>query len=83
MELFYFDEDKFPSVTTPQIGKIYAAKVDGEWHRVEICDVHGIWVTCFYIDQGEKVATTVENLKELASKFLELPAQGRNSPNYS
>ena len=64
-----------PTVDQPQIGKIYAAKVDSEWHRVEITDVHGIWVTCWYIDEGEKIATTVENIRELPGKFLTLPAQ--------
>ena len=44
-----------PAVEQPQIGTIYAAKVDGEWHRAEITDVHGIWVTCFQIDEGDKV----------------------------
>ena len=72
---FFFDHEKMPTVDQPQIGKIYAAKVDSEWHRVEITDVHGIWVTCFYIDEGEKVATTVENIRELPGKFLTLPAQ--------
>ena len=75
MELFFFDYEKMPTVDQPQIGMIYAAKVDSEWHRVEITDVHGIWVTCFYIDEGEKVATTVENIRELPGKFLALPAQ--------
>ena len=72
---FFFDHEKMPTVDQPQIGKIYAAKVDSEWHRVEITDVHGIWVTCFYIDEGEKVATTVENIRDLPGKFLTLPAQ--------
>ncbi len=75
MELHYFDADNQPAVSQPQVGRLYAAKVDSEWHRVEVREVHGVFVTCFYIDQGEKVATTIDNLKELHPKFLKLPAQ--------
>lgn len=39
MELHYFNADTMPSVLVPTVGKLYAAKVDGEWHRVEVTNV--------------------------------------------
>ena len=39
MELHYFNADKMPSVFNPTVGKLYAAKVDGEWHRIEVTGV--------------------------------------------
>ena len=39
MELHYFNADTLPSVSSPTVGKLYAAKVDSEWHRVEITSV--------------------------------------------
>ena len=39
MELHYFNTDKMPSVFNPTVGKLYAAKVDGEWHRIEVTGV--------------------------------------------
>ena len=39
MELHYFNSDTMPSVLDPTVGKLYAAKVDGEWHRVEVTNV--------------------------------------------
>ena len=39
MELHYFNVDTMPSVSSPTVGKLYAAKVDSEWHRVEITSV--------------------------------------------
>ena len=39
MELHYFNVDTMPSVSIPTVGKLYAAKVDSEWHRVEITSV--------------------------------------------
>ena len=75
MELHYFNEAAIPAVAKPEVGRLYAAKVDGEWHRVEVVDVQGIYVTCFYIDHGEREVVTVEYLKELDPKFLVLPAQ--------
>ena len=39
MELYYFNTDTMPSVLIPTVGKLYAAKVDGEWHRVEVTNV--------------------------------------------
>ena len=39
MELYYFNADTMTSVSSPTVGKIYAAKVDSEWHRVEITSV--------------------------------------------
>ena len=35
----YFNADTMPSVLVPTVGKLYAAKVDGEWHRVEVTNV--------------------------------------------
>ena len=65
---FFFDHEKMPAVEQPQIGTIYAAKVDGEWHRAEITDVHGIWVTCFQIDEGDKVNKHEEEAESLRKK---------------
>ena len=61
-----------------QTGRLYAAKYDQgecEWHRVEVMDVHGVWITCFFVDLGVKEAMTVDKLKELDAKFLKVPAQ--------
>ena len=45
MELHYFNTDTMPSVLIPTVGKLYAAKVDGEWHRVEVTNVS---LNCIY-----------------------------------
>ncbi len=54
MEMHYFNDAEFPSITQPQIGKIYALKFDGGWHRVEVVDISGVYITVFFIDHGEK-----------------------------
>ena len=46
MELKYFEnnEDSFVKelvISNPEVGHLYAAKVEGDWHRVEVTNVHG------------------------------------------
>lgn len=57
------------------MGKIYAAKYETEWHRVEIVEIRGIQITCYFIDIGEQELVPISNLKEIDPKFLELPPQ--------
>ena len=58
-----------------QVGRIYAAKADEEWHRVEVVDIRGIVITCFFIDSGEQEIVPSANLKEIDEKFLKLAPQ--------
>ena len=75
MELHYFNSSDFISVTNPTIGKIYALKYDGQWHRVKVENVSGVEITVFFIDHGEKEVVMAEHLKELAEQFLQLAPQ--------
>ena len=58
-----------------QIGRYYAAKYESEWHRVEVVDVSGVYITCFFIDHGDREIVTGESLKELDDMFLDLAPQ--------
>ncbi len=60
---------------TFQIGHIYAVKYDGVWHRVEVVDVSGVYITVFFIDYGEKEVVTSDHVKELKEEFFKLPPQ--------
>ncbi|TRY71634.1 hypothetical protein TCAL_05296 [Tigriopus californicus] len=75
MELYYYNDMVIPKVLKPEIGRLYVANVDGDLHRVEVCGIQGIYVTCFYIDFGGSEVILIEALRELAPQFLELPAQ--------
>lgn len=58
------------------MGKLYAAQTDdGLWHRVEVVDVKGIYITCFFIDVGERALVLMKDLKELDHSFLRLAPQ--------
>lgn len=75
MEMFYFKEEDFPAVANPQIGRYYAVKFESEWHRVEVVDVKGVFITCFFLDNGDREVVTIDNLKELDAVFLQLAPQ--------
>eukprot|EP00095_Tigriopus_kingsejongensis_P000637 maker-scaffold275_size226830-snap-gene-1.31 protein:Tk00637 transcript:maker-scaffold275_size226830-snap-gene-1.31-mRNA-1 annotation:"tdrd7" len=75
MELFYYNDTASSTEVQPQIGRLYVAIIDSEVNRVEICEITGSYVTCFFIDTGEKEVVKVESLRELAPQFLELPIQ--------
>ncbi len=78
MELHYYDVDKIPHVTKPVIGRIYAAVVEGEWHRVEVISLKGIDVTCYFIDHGgEHDVLNINLLREIEPKFLTLAPQAK------
>merc|ERR1719322_134646 len=67
-----------PSVLVPTVGKLYAAKVDGEWHRVEVTNVRGIDVSCYFIDHGDEDNLKAADLKELQDDFLSLAPQAKH-----
>jgi len=75
MELCYYDMADIPKIKEPEIGRIYAAHVASDWHRVKVVNVHGIQVSCYFLDHGDEDLIPVEDLRELQPKFLELPAQ--------
>jgi len=75
MELCYYDMADIPRIKEPEIGRIYAAHVASDWHRVKVVNVHGIQVSCYFLDHGDEDLIPVEDLRELQPKFLELPAQ--------
>lgn len=75
MELCYYDMSDIPRIKEPEIGRIYAAHVASDWHRVKVVNVHGIQVSCYFLDHGDEDLIPVEDLRELQPKFLELPAQ--------
>ena len=60
------------------IGRLYAALVDGEWHRVEVVSLKGIEVTCYFIDHGgEHDVLNARVLREIEPKFLSLAPQAK------
>ncbi|XP_040564826.1 tudor domain-containing protein 7 [Lepeophtheirus salmonis] len=76
MELYYYDySSKLPLVNEPLVGCLYAAKLDTDWHRVRVTNVHGIKVTCYFIDHGDEDDLNVQNLRPIHPKFLKLPPQ--------
>lgn len=83
MELKYFESDQVPLnkdlvVTNAEVGKLYAAKVDGDWHRVEATNVHGLEVMCYFIDHGDEDPLQVKDLRHLLPEFLQLAPQARS-----
>lgn len=69
---------QIPHVTQPVIGRLYAALVDGEWHRVEVVSLKGIEVTCYFIDHGgEHDVLNARVLREIEPKFLSLAPQAK------
>lgn len=75
MDLHYYDKAAIPRVVQPEVGKIYAAQVSSDWHRVKVIEVRGIDCTCCFLDHGDEDKIPVEDLREIAPKFLDLPAQ--------
>jgi hypothetical protein len=60
------------------IGRLYAALVEGEWHRVEVVSLKGIEVTCYFIDHGgDHDVLNLRVLREIEPKFLSLAAQAK------
>ena len=75
MDLHYYDKDAIPRIGQPEVGKIYAAQVSSDWHRVKVTEVRGIDCTCWFLDHGDEDKIPVEDLREIAPKFLDLPPQ--------
>ena len=75
MDLHYYDKATIPRVGQPEVGKIYAAQVSSDWHRVKVTELRGIVCTCWFLDHGDEDKVPVEDLREIAPKFLELPPQ--------
>jgi len=75
MDMHYFDKSKIPVVKDPEIGKLYAAHVSSDWHRVKVVEIRGILCTCTFLDHGDHDTIPIEDLREIEPKFLELPAQ--------
>jgi len=83
MELKYFESENVPSnkqlaVTEPEVGTLYAAKVEGDWHRVEATHVHGLEVTCYFIDHGDEDILKVVDLRQLLPEFMTLANQAKS-----
>merc|ERR1719175_563634 len=78
MELHYFEAEKMPPVERPLLGKLYAAKVEGDWHRVGVTHLGGSGkITCYFIDHGDEDEFSGEDLRELDPKFLDLAPQAK------
>jgi len=79
MELHYFEAEKMTPVEKPVMGKLYAAKVEGDWHRVEVTHVDPKTpkITCYFIDHGDEDLFGPEDLRELDPKFLDLAPQAK------
>lgn len=75
MDLHYYDKEAIPRVGQPEVGKIYAAQVSSDWHRVKVTELRGIVATCWFLDHGDQDQVPVEDLREIAPKFLDLPPQ--------
>jgi hypothetical protein len=81
--LKYFESENVPSnkqlaVTEPEVGTLYAAKVEGDWHRVEATHVHGLEVTCYFIDHGDEDILKVVDLRQLLPEFMTLANQAKS-----
>ena len=85
MELKYFESPEVPcnkQLAVPnqvaEVGTLYAAKVEGDWHRVEATNVHGLEVTCYFIDHGDEDVLKVKDLRKLLPEFMTLAPQAKS-----
>ena len=83
MELKYFESEEVPSnkqlaISNPEVGTLYAAKVEGDWHRVEATNVHGLEVTCYFIDHGDEDTLKLKDLRKLLPEFMTLAPQAKS-----
>ena len=75
MDLHYYDKDSIPRVSQPEVARIYAAHLSSDWHRVRVIEVRGRDCTCCFIDHGDTEVVPLEDLREIAPKFLDLAPQ--------
>ena len=75
MDLHYYDKEAIPRVGGPEVGRVYAAHLSADWHRVRVVEVRGAECTCWFVDHGDTEVVPVEDLREMAPKFLDLPPQ--------
>ena len=47
--------------------------MSSDWHRVKVGEVREIDCTCWFLDHGDEDSVPVEDLREIAPKFLDLP----------
>ncbi|CAB4061777.1 TDRD1_4_6_7 [Lepeophtheirus salmonis] len=92
MELYYYDySSKLPLVNEPLVGCLYAAKLDTDWHRVRVTNVHeknvlGRSLVAEVVSRGEKGTdptlilfdTSTEKDININKKILELSNEGVN-----
>jgi len=85
MELKYFESPEVPCIKqlsvsnqVAEVGTLYAAKVEGDWHRVEATNVHGLEVTCYFIDHGDEDVLKVKDLRKLLPEFMTLAPQAKS-----
>jgi len=75
MDLHYYDKEAIPRVVGPEVGRVYAAHLSADWHRVRVVEVRGAECTCWFVDHGDTEVVPVDDLREMAPKFLDLPPQ--------
>jgi len=75
MELHYFDKTGQPVVASPEVGKLYAAQVASDWHRVRVLSCVGDTCSCLFVDHGDEDTILMEDLRELDPRFLLVPLQ--------
>jgi len=75
MDLHYFDKSSELDVIEPEVGKLYAAQVSSDWHRVQILSSTMETCSCLFIDHGDEDTILKEDLRELNPKFLLVPPQ--------
>jgi len=75
MDLHYFDKTKTPGVTDINVGKVYAAQVSSDWHRVKVVSTMNGSSNCYFLDHGDTDTILNEDLRELDQKFLVIPPQ--------
>jgi hypothetical protein len=65
-------------MSTVEPGMICAVKFidDDSWYRGKIMSVEGEDITVFFLDHGNSEEMTVKSVKQLLTKFSELPIQG-------
>ena len=64
-------------VANPEVGALYAAKVESDWHRVEVTNVSGFDVTCYFIDHGDEDVLSMKDLRRLSPEFFSLAPQAK------
>ena len=65
-------------MTKVEPGMVCAAKFseDESWYRAKVISIEGDTIHVFFLDHGNAEDTTIKSIRQLLTKFSELPIQG-------